>query len=45
MYQLKIVIKEEKKLGIMDHILNNEIELSIIHSSENNDFNDSWDEI
>ena len=41
----KIGIKEEEKFGIMDHILNNEIELFIIHSSENDDVNDSWDEM
>ena len=45
MYPLKIGIKEEEKFGIMDHILNNEIELFIIHSSENDDVNDSWDEL
>ena len=41
----KIGIKEEEKFGIMDHILNNEIEFFIIHSSENDDVNDSWDEM
>ena len=45
MYPLKIGIKEEEKFGIMDHILNNEIELFIIHSSENDDVNNSWDEM
>ena len=45
MYQLKIGIKEEKKFGTMDHILNNEIKILITHSSENDDVNDSWDEI
>ena len=45
MYPLKIGIKEEEKFGIMDHILNNETELFIIHSSENDDVNDSWDEM
>ena len=45
MYPLKIGIKEEEKFGIMDHILNNEIELFIIHLSENDDVNDSWDEM
>ena len=45
MYPLKIGIKEEEKFGIMDHILNNEIELFIIHLPENDDVNDSWDEM
>ena len=45
MYPLKIGIKEEEKFGIMDHILNNEIELLIIYSPENDDVNDSWDEM
>ena len=45
MYPLKIGIKEEETFGIMDHILNHEIELFIIHSSENDDVNDSWDEM
>ena len=45
MYPLKIGIKEEEKFGIMGHILNNEIELFIIHSSENGDINDSRDEM
>ena len=45
MYPLKIGIKEEEKFGIMDHILNNEIELFIIYSPENDDVNDSWDEM
>ena len=45
MYPLKIGIKEEEKFGVMDHILNNETELLIIHSSENDDVNDSWDEM
>ena len=45
MYPLKIGIKEEEKFGIMDYILNNEIELFIIHSSENDDVNSSWDEM
>ena len=45
MYPLKTGIKEEEKFGIMDHILNNETELFIIHSSENDDVNDSWDEM
>ena len=42
---LKIGIKEEEKFGIMDHILNNKIEIFIIQSSENDDVNDSWDEM
>ena len=29
----------------MDHKPNNEIELFIIHSPENDDVNDSWDEM
>ena len=41
MYPLKIGIKEEEKFGIMDHILNNETELT----RENDDINDSWDEM
>ena len=45
MYPLKIGIKEEEKFGIMDHILNNEIEVFIIHSSQNDDVNGSWDEM
>ena len=45
MYSLKIGIKEEEKFGIMDHILNNEIELFIIYSSKNDNVNDSWDEM
>ena len=45
MYPLKIGIKEEEKFGIMDHVLNSEIELFIIHSSENGDINYSWDEM
>ena len=45
MYPLKTGIREEEKFGIMDHILNNKIKLFIIHSSENDDVNDSWDEI
>ena len=45
MYALKIGTKIEEKFGIMDHIPNNEIELFIIHWSENDDVNDSWDEM
>ena len=45
MYPLKTGIREEEKFGIMGHILNNKIKLFIIHSSENDDVNDSWDEI
>ena len=45
MYPLKIGIKERGKFGIMDHILNNKIELFIIHPSENDDVKDSWDEM
>ena len=45
MYPLKTGIKEEEKFGIMDHILNNEIKLFIIHSSVNDDVNDCWDEM
>ena len=45
MYPLKIGIKEEEKFAIIDHILNNEIELFIIQSSENDDVNDSWHEM
>ena len=45
MYPLKIGIKEEEKFGIMDHVLKNEIELFIIHSSENGDISYSWDEM
>ena len=45
MYSLKIGIKEEEKFGIMDHTLNNEIELFIIYSSKNDNVNDSWDEM
>ena len=43
MYPLKIGNKEEEKFGIMEHLLNNEIELFIIHSPENDDVNESWD--
>ena len=42
---MKIGIKEQEKFGIMDHIPNNEIELFIIHSPENDDVNDTWDEM
>ena len=45
MYPLKTGIKEEEKFGIMDHILNNETELFIIHSSKIDDVNDCWDEM
>ena len=45
MYPLKIGFKEEEKFGVMDHTLNNGIELFIIHSSENVDVNDGWDEM
>ena len=45
MYLLKTGIKEEERFGTMDHILNNEIELFMIHSSENDDVNDSWDQM
>ena len=44
MYALKIGIKEQEKFGMMNHILSNKNELFIIHPSENDDVNDSWDE-
>ena len=45
MYPLKTAIKDQEKFGIMDHLLNNEIELFIIHFSENDEVSDSWDEM
>ena len=42
---LKIGIEEEEKFRIMDHMLDNETEPSIIHLSENDDANNNWDEM
>ena len=43
MYPLKIGIKKKEKFGIIDPVLNNEIEPLIIHLCENDDVNGSSD--
>ena len=43
MYPLKIGIKKKEKFGIIDPVLNNEIEPFIIHWCENDDVNGSSD--